>query len=144
MAIEYLSDYIEAYTYLLNYRSERNISSFSKKDAEKILIKLCRMKKRMKLSPTKKEIKSQSIDHLPRPTTKVINQARRKMEKMRILVVFTHENEKDKSAYEGDESARFVFNKRKFLNSIGTIRLNELAKFYGVYKHGMTKRQKNR
>ena len=38
------------------------------------------------------------------------------------------------SAYEGnDDSVQYLFNKEKFFRDIGTIRLNELARLYGVY-----------
>lgn len=142
VSIDYLSDYVEAYTFLLNYKNRKKITSFSKKDAENILIELCRMTKYKKHSPTKKEIMDMSIDDLPRPTTKMINQARRKMKDMRVIVDMAGKDDRDKSAYEGDEICQFVFNKKKFLNSLGTIRINELVKEYNLYFSGMTKRQK--
>ena len=86
---------------------------------------------------------SQNINDLPRPTLKVIKQAQAKMTKIREVVVQKNKDDsEDQSAYEGDENAQFVFNKRKFLNSIGTIRLNELTKRYNLYHEGMTKRDK--
>lgn len=143
IAIEYINDYVDAYTFLKNYRSQREISTFSRKDAEKILVELCLFTKKNKHSPTKEEIMSQNINDLPRPTLKVIKQAQAKMTKIREVVVQGEKKDtEDRSAYEGDESAQFVFNKRKFLNSIGTIRLNELTKRYNLYHEGMTKRDK--
>ena len=143
IAIEYLKDYIGAYTYLKNYRSARSISTFNRKDAENILVELCILTKKNKHSPTKEEIMSQNINDLPRPTLKVIKQAQAKMTKIREVVVQKNKDDsEDQSAYEGDENAQFVFNKRKFLNSIGTIRLNELTKRYNLYHEGMTKRDK--
>lgn len=143
IAIEYLKDYIGAYTYLKNYRSSRSISTFNRKDAENILVELCALTKKNKHTPTKEEIMSQTINDLPRPTLKVIKQAQAKMTKIREVVVQGEKKDtEDRSAYEGDENAQFVFNKRKFLNSIGTIRLNELTKRYNLYHEGMNKRQK--
>ena len=101
------------------------------------------MTKKNKHSPIKEEIMSQNINDLPRPTLRIIKQAKAKMEKIREVVIKREcKDVNDQSAYEGYESAQFVFNKRKFLNSIGTIRLNELTKRYNLYYQGMTKRQK--
>lgn len=83
-----------------------------------------------------------SVDDLPRPSAKMIKQARKKMKDMRVIVDVAEKDSRDKSAYEGDEICQFVFNKRKFLNSLGTVRINELVKEHSLYVQGMDKRSK--
>ena len=63
------------------------------------------------------------------------------MKKARAVVkIEKDKSDRDKSAYEGDDTnAQFMFNKRKFFQAIGTIRLNELIKQYGLYEPHQTK-----
>lgn len=142
VSINYLTDYVDTICFLRNYKSQHRITFFSKKDAENILLEICKMTLEKHNVPTRQEIEDMNIDNLPRPSTKIINQARKRMKDLRVVVDFKHPDPKDKSAYEGDETSQYIFNRRKFLNSIGVIRLNELAKIHGVYKTGMNKRQK--
>lgn len=139
---KYLPIYIEAFTYLLNYKKDNGITSFSLKDAETILLDICRITLKEKFVPAKKDIDALSIDNLPRPSKKIINQSRQKMLKARNIIVYHHKSDDDKSAYEGTEDAQFIFNKRKFFNSLGTTRINELIKQNGLYEKGLHKREK--
>ena len=62
---------------------------------------------------------------------------------LRVIVDFERTDKKDQSAYEGDdEISQFMFNKRKFFNSLGTIRLNEIIKENNLYVKGAHKRDK--
>lgn len=142
VASKYLPIYVEAFTYLLNYKRDNGITSFSLKDAEAILLDICRYTLKQKLVPTKKDIDALSIDNLPRPSKKVINKSRQKMLKARNIIVYRHKNDNDKSAFEGTEDAQFIFNKRKFFTSLGAIRINELIKQQGLYEKGQHKREK--
>lgn len=91
--------------------------------------------------PTKADIEKLNILDLPRPSKKIINASRQKIRKARQIVV-CQTTSADKSPYEGDSTAQFVFNKRKFFLNLGVVRLNELIKQYGLYEKGLTKRQK--
>ena len=91
--------------------------------------------------PTKEDILNLNIDNLPRPSTKMTKEAQRRMKEARVIIQ-VEKDEHDKSAYEGDENAQYMFNKHKFFNSIGVVRLNELIKQNGLYRRGQTKRQK--
>ena len=65
------------------------------------------------------------------------------MKKARNIIVYKSNDEQEKSAYEGDdETAQFLFNKRKFFSLLVTVRLNELIKQYGLYQKGAKKREK--
>lgn len=139
----YLQDYVLAYNYLANYKSKHNVSTFSRKDAESILVGTVKLTLANKYSPTRTDIENLNIDDLPRPSAKITNEAQRRMVKAREIINIEKTDDKDKSAYEADDTnAQFMFNKRKFFQAIGTIRLNELVKQYGLYQPHQTKRQK--
>lgn len=139
----YLQDYVLAYNYLTNYKSRHNVSTFSHKGAESILVEMVELTLANKYSPTRTDIENLNIDDLPRPSAKMTNEAQRRMVKAREIINIEKVDDKDKSAYETDDTnAQFMFNKRKFFQAIGTIRLNELIKQYGLYQPHQTKRQK--
>ena len=116
---------------------------FSHKDAESILVEMVELTLANKYSPTRTDIENLNIDDLPRPSAKMTNEAQRRMVKAREIINIEKVDDKDKSAYEADDTnAQFMFNKRKFFQAIGTIRLNELIKQYGLYQPHQTKRQK--
>lgn len=139
----YLSDFVLAYTNLINYRNEKKILSFTRKDAEDLLVKMCKLTLEAKASPTREEIANMNIGDLPRPSVRITKEAQRRMKKARTIIRYDKIDDKDKSAYEAyDTNAQFMFKKRKFFQTIGTIRLNELIKQYGLYEPNLTKRQK--
>lgn len=139
----YLQDYVLAYNYLANYKSKHNVSTFSRKDAESILVEMVKLTLANKYSPTRTDIENLNIDDLLRPSAKMTNEAQRRMVKAREIINIEKTDDKDKSAYEADDTnAQFMFNKRKFFQAIGTIRLNELIKQYGLYQPHQTKLQK--
>ena len=139
----YLPMYIKAYTYLMNYRSEHDKSNLTLKDAESILVQMCLLTLSNKSSPKTADINNMNISDLPRPTSRVIKKAREEMQKVRKIVNVETLDPRDQSAYEGDDTtAQYLFNKRKFFNDIGTVRLNELIKQYGLYRKGQHKREK--
>ena len=92
--------------------------------------------------PTIKQIQELNILELPKPSRKAINKSKEKLLKARKIIVYSKETN-DKSAYEGDTDAQFIFNKRKFFSSLGTVRINELLKKRGLYKRNMHKKEKN-
>lgn len=135
---QYLNDYVMAYTYIKNYQSENNISSFSLKDAEDVLIKMCRHTKSVKHSPTKDEIMSQSINLLPKPDYNKIKQMQKENIKNIIDIQYSeHQHEETDK-----DNVEYIFDNRKFLNQIGVIRINQLVKQYNLYYKGMNKKQK--
>lgn len=71
----YLPMYIEAYTYLMNYRSEHDKSNLTLKDAESIIVQMCLLTLSEKSSPKTADINNMSILDLPRPTSRVIKKA---------------------------------------------------------------------
>lgn len=141
MASDYLPIYVGAYTFLANYKKEHHIASFTVNDAVDLLVKICKFTLSNKKVPTRTDIEKLNILDLPKPSKKIINASRQKIRKAR-QVVARRTTSADKSAYEGDSEAQFVFNKRKFFLSLGVVRLNELIKQYGLYEKGLTKRQK--
>lgn len=142
VASKYLPIYVEAFAYLLNYKKDKGITSFSLKDAEAILLDICHTTLKQKSIPTKKDIDSLSVDYLPRPSKKVINKSRQKMLEARKVIAYREKGDGDKSAYEGTEDGQYIFNKRKFFNSLGATRINELIKQNGLYEKGQHKREK--
>ena len=60
------------------------------------------------------------------------------MKSARSVIVEPKAHAGDGNAYEG-ESTDIIFNHSKFFRSIGTTRLNELAKLYRVYDRKETK-----
>ena len=58
VASKYLPIYVEAFAYLLNYKKDKGITSFSLKDAEAILLDICHTTLKQKSIPTKKDIDS--------------------------------------------------------------------------------------
>lgn len=141
VASNYLPLYVGAYTYLANYKKDNHISVFSLIDAENILVEMCKFTLKQKNVPTIKQIQNLNILDLPKPSRKAINKSKEKMLKARKIIVYQKDTN-DKSAYEGDTDAQFIFNKRKFFSSLGTIRINELLKQHGLYKRGMYKKEK--
>ena len=142
VATNYVADYVGAYVYLENYRNIRKKTTFTKQDAEYILLQMCEKTLKDKHSPTREEILGLNIDSLPRPTAKVIADARKRMKEARAIIKI-EKDEHDKSEYEGDDTnAQYMFNKYMFFNSIGAIRLNELIKQNGLYRKGMLKKEK--
>lgn len=138
---QYLNDYVGTYTYLKNYQLENNITSFSLKDAEDILIRLCRYTKEIKHSPTKDEIMAQDITLLPKPDYKKLKQAQRE----NIKNAIDNQYIKNSKCQQGDKNKNdieYSFDSRKFLNQIGIIRINQLVKQYDLYHKGMNKKQK--
>ena len=135
----YLPDYIQSFVWLLNYKTFHHIQSFNKRDAENILAEMCKFTIKNRHSPTLEDIKNKKID-LPRPNKWATNLARKKIKNARRIVKLSPKDSSDMSAYEGDDdSFQYAFDKRKFFKDIGTIRLNELAKLYGVYDRNENK-----
>ena len=141
VASNYLPLYVGAYTYLANYKKDNHITTFSLIDAENILVEMCKFTLIHKNVPTIKQIQELNILELPKPSRKVINKSKEKLLKARKIIVYSKETN-DKSAYEGDTDAQFIFNKRKFFSSLGTVRINELLKQRGLYKRNMHKKEK--
>ena len=131
---EYLQDCVKSFTWLLNYRSEHHIRSFSKQDAVDILVEMCRQTIKTGHSPTLKDIRNKTTADYRRPSNRAITLAKRQMQSARKIIKLQSKDANDMSAYEGnDDSVQYLFNKEKFFRDIGTIRLNELARLYGVY-----------
>lgn len=141
VASDHLPIYVGAYTFLANYKKEYHITSFTVNDAADLLVKICKFTLSNKKVPTRTDIDNLNILDLPKPSKKIINASRQKIRKARQIVV-CQTTSADKSAYEGDSTSQFIFNKRKFFLSLGVVRLNELIKQYGLYEKGLTKRQK--
>ena len=135
---EYVADYIGSFVYIKNYKSKNHIRSFNKKDAANVLAEMIEYTIKKKWSPTLADISGQSVDSLPRPSKRTITEARKRMKSARSVIVEPKAHAGDGNAYEG-ESTDIIFNHSKFFRSIGTTRLNELAKLYGVYDRNETK-----
>ena len=141
VASNHLPIYVGAYTFLANYKKEHHTASFTVKDATDLLVEICKFTLNNKKVPTRADIERLNILDLPKPSKKIINASRQKIQKLRQVVVY-QTTSTDKSAYEGDSETQFIFNKRKFFLNLGIVRLNELIKQYGLYEKGLTKRQK--
>ena len=135
---EYMADYIGAFVYIKNYKRKFNISAFTKKDAAKILAEIVEWTIKQQHSPTREDIMSQTIEHLPRPSKRAATEARNRIKKARQVIIEPKNHASDLNEYEG-ENTDIIFNKTKFFRSVGTTRLNELAKLYGVYDRKETK-----
>lgn len=143
VSLNYLPLYIEAYTYLENYKTDNHIKVFTIDDANNILIELCKYTLTNKDIPANKTFKDMNINDLPRPSKKSINNAKRKMFNARNIIIDGTLDRLDRSAYEGDDNAaQYIFNKRKFFSSLGTTRINELIKLYDLYQKGLHKKDK--
>lgn len=129
---EYVADYIGSFVYLKNYKRKNGIRSFSKRDAANVLAEMIEWTMENKYSPTREDIMKQNVDNLPRPSKRTITEARRRIKQAREVIIEPKANSSDYNEYEG-ESTDMLFNKTKFFRDIGTTRLNELAKLYGVY-----------
>lgn len=138
ISTEYVADYIGSFVYMKNYKRKNNLRSFNRKDAANVLVEMIEWTIKQKYSPTLEDITSQNIEHLPRPSKRTITEARNRMKKARQVIVEPKKHSSDLNEYEGD-STDIVFNKAKFFRQIGTTRLNELAKLYGVYDRKETK-----
>ena len=137
----YLKDYIGTFTFLKNYKTSFNIKNFSMEDAKKILAMMIKDTLAKKSSPTDADIKNTTLN-LKRPTPGKIKKAKSNIKKARVVIKVEQRNG-DRNEYEGDdEQLDYIFDKYKFFRSIGTIRLNELIKTYGLYQKGSTKAQK--
>lgn len=80
------------------------------------------------------DIRDKTVAEFNRPSKRAITLAKRQMKSARKVIKLSVDM-MDMSAYEGDDdSVQYLFNKEKFFRDIGTIRLNELAKLYGVYE----------
>ena len=138
MLFRSVADYIGSFVYIKNYKSKNHIRSFNKKDAANVLAEMIEYTIKKKWSPTLADISGQSVDSLPRPSKRTITEARKRMKSARSVIVEPKAHAGDGNAYEG-ESTDIIFNHSKFFRSIGTTRLNELAKLYGVYDRKETK-----
>lgn len=131
VASDYLQDYIGAFVYIMNYKTDHHIRTFSLRDAEDILADMVKHTIAVGHSPTIKDIDERNIEDLPRPSRRATNLARTRIKKARAVVIEPQEHG-NKNEYEG-HGLEIAFNKEKFFREIGTTRLNELAKLYGVY-----------
>lgn len=138
----YLQDYIGTFVYLQNYKTDHNIVTFTKAEAEQILKEMIKFTLSVKHSPTDSEILDMKIN-LPRPNKKETKKAEDEMREARKLITMVKKDSHDKSEYEGDdEISQYLFNKTKFFNNLGTVRLNEIIKEQGLYQKGAHKQQK--
>lgn len=140
VSTKYLPYYVGAYTYIKNWQTKHGHYPTTLQDAQTILVELLKNGSKVSL----KEIPD-ITSSLPRPSPKKIVDSRKKLKEVRKTVITDRHFNGDKSAYEGDsEFAPFVFDKRKFFSNLGAIRLNALAKQYGVYFKGQHKEDKVR
>ena len=140
---EYLEDYIGTLVFIMNYKRDHNIRSFSTKDAADVLIQMCKHTIREKDVPTRQELLDRNVNHLRRPSTRAISNARKTIKKSRSIIVEPVKYDGDGAAYEGDgDISQYIRNKTKFFISLGTVRINELCKLYQVYDRKDTKKQK--
>ena len=130
VASKHLHDYVGAYTFLVNYKTAKQIKTFSLKDAENILVIMTKFTINRNGAPTRAELNTRTISDLPRPSARSVTDARNRIKKAREVIIDPMALKK--AAYEGQD-AEFIFNKAKFFRQLGTTRLNELAKLHGVY-----------
>lgn len=143
VSIEYLEDYIALFVFIMNYKKERGIPSFSMDDAEEILVRIIQHTMNTKYVPTREDIEAQTFSHYKRPSARSITVAKKKIAASREIIVEPSKYNDYAGAYEGDdEFSQNIFNKRKFFASLGTIRINELCKLYRIQTKGITKAQK--
>lgn len=143
VSTEYLEDYIALFVFTMNYKKRRGIPSFAMSDAEEILVKIIKHTMKTKHVPTREEIETQTFSHFERPSQRATTIARKKMIASRTIIIEPSKYDGCESAYEGDdEISQYLFNKRKFLGSLGTVRINELCKLYRIYEKGINKAEK--
>ena len=127
----------------MNYKKRKGIPSFAMSDAEEILVKIIKHTLSAKHVPTREEIEAQTFSHFEKPSNRAITIAKKKMIASRNIIVEPPKYGSYEGAYEGDdEVSQYIFNKRKFFASLGTIRINELCKLYRIYEKGINKAQK--
>lgn len=140
---EYLEDYVGTLVFIMNYKKEHHISSFSYRDAEQILVQMIKHTIKTKDIPTRQDLQNRNVEHLRRPSTRSITNAKKMMKKSRQVIIEPVKYDGDLAAYEGDdEISQYIFNKKKFFTSLGTVRINELCKLYRIYDRNETKKQR--
>lgn len=140
---EYLEDYIGTHVFIMNYKKKHNLVSFSKHHAEEILVEMIKHTIKYKNIPTRQELLEKNVNHLRRPSARTITNARKMMDKCRNIIIEPTNYGNDGALYEGDgEIAQYIFNKKKFFTSLGTVRINELCKLYRIYDRNETKKQR--
>lgn len=126
----YLPIYLAWLIYTHNYKKQKNITVFSKKDAEQILIDICKYTIENNYSVTREDLKNRKLD-IPKTshedTVKYENAIKKARE---VIVVAETDMFGLTKKFEGD--IPYVFNKYKFFNSLRAKRLNEICKFYNV------------
>lgn len=135
---EYLHDYIGAFVWLHNYKLDHDIKEFRNKDVEDILARMIDFTVKRQHSPTEKDVKENVVSKYTRPSKRAITDARTRMKAARKIIIEPKEDEANLNEFEGDHP-QMHYNKEKFFRSIGTTRLNELAKLYGVYNRNERK-----
>lgn len=132
ISAEYISDYVKAFAWAKNYKSSHDIKAFGDEDAAAVLAEIIKYTLKCEHSPTLEEINAQNVANYPRPSTKNINMAKERMKAARQVIIEPVGLRGESPAYEGDRT-ELIFNKKKFFESIGTTRLNELARENHVY-----------
>lgn len=137
----YLQDYVGAFVYLQNYKTDHNIKCFTKQAATDILCKMIYHTLKYKDSPKDKDILNKQLE-LRRPSKKSINKSKEMIQEARKIINVS-KDDRNKSGFEGDDNtSMYIFNKYKFFNNIGGKRLNELIKENGLYRKGAHKNEK--
>lgn len=80
---QYLQDYVKSFTWLMNYKADHNIRSFTKWDAANILAEMCRYSIENGVSTTLADIRDKTVTEFNRPSKRAITMARRQMKSAR-------------------------------------------------------------
>lgn len=127
----YLPLYLDWLVYKHNFKKQKGVRSFTKKDAEEILIELCKWTLENNYSTTRNELKNRKLD-IPTTSHKEALELEKAMRKAREVIVVESPDEYGRAKKFEGYNAPYIFNKYKFFNSIRAKRLNEICKLYGI------------